>query len=173
MKAKLIVDSLSGLNPDYNPPVRSMYRTDEEFHDAQALYDVPPQHIVPAGTELTGPLCWVHCYPDDNTGFRIDPRTGRRTPTKLGRGVVRAVPLDPPCEAALLKHVKHAAASRRMTVEAVQKEIAEGVAESLARQVENDKANAAEKALAAKETAIAVPAGTVAPAAVETEELEP
>src|SRR6516162_319896 len=109
MRARLIVDSLSGLNPDYNPPVRSSFATDEEFYDAQALYDVPPQHIIPAGTELTGSMCWVHCYPEDNTGFRIDPKSGRRIPTRLGVGTVRAVPVDAACEAALLKHVQHAA----------------------------------------------------------------
>jgi hypothetical protein len=153
MKAKLIVDSLSGLNPDYNPPVRSMFQTDDEYHDAKALYNVPPQHIIPAGTELTGEFCWVHCYPDSEVGFRHNPRTGARTPTRTGRGMVRAVPLDAGCEAALLKHVQQAAKIRRMTVEAVQKEIAEGVAESLKTQIENDKANAAMAALIEQDAA--------------------
>lgn len=142
MKAKLIVDSI-GPNPNYKPPVRSNFRTDEEFHDAKALYDVPAEAIVPAGTVLCDPLVWVHCYPDSNIGFHIDPRTGRRMPVSLGIGTVRAVPLDDGCRAALLRHVKHAAASRRVGEDKILEEIREGVAVSMARQMENDRANAA------------------------------
>ncbi len=150
MKAKLIIDSI-GPNPAFRQPRRDDFRSDEAWHDAVALYDVPAEVIVPAGTILCDPLVWVHCYPDSNIGFHYDPKTGRRIPVRMGIGSVRAVPLDEGCLAALLKHIKHAAAARRTTVEAIQAEIKTAVEVSLARQVENDKANAAEAALAAKE----------------------
>ncbi len=150
MKAKLIVDSI-GPNPAYRPPRRDDFRSDEEWQDAVALYDVPPEVIVPAGTILSDSLVWVHCYPDSNIGFHYDPKSGRRVLTNLGLGTVRAVPLDPGCEAALMKHVKHAAAARRTTVEIILAEIKTAVAISLARQADNDLANAAEARLIAKE----------------------
>lgn len=152
MRATLIVDSI-GHNPDYKPPTADQFATDEEFHDAQALYDVEPERIWPAGTELTGSHCWVHCFPEDSTGFEIDLRTRRRVPVRLGVGTVRAIPADAACEAALMKHVKHAAASRRVSAQVIVAEIAQGVAASRAQQDENNRLSAESAKTSASETA--------------------
>ncbi|MDE2426780.1 MAG: hypothetical protein KGO96_12835 [Elusimicrobia bacterium] len=139
MKATLIIDSL-GPNPDFHPPRREHFATDEEFHDAQALYDVPAEIMVPAGTELSGHShTWVHCFPDAS-GLILD---SKNQPLRVGPGVVRAVPADAACQAALDKHILHAAKSRRVRPEYIRDEIAKCVQAARDQQSRNDAAKAA------------------------------
>lgn len=140
MKARLILDSL-GPNPAYSPPDRTAFATDEEWHDALALYDVSPDVTIPAGTLLTGPQCWMHCFPDASGVIMTKGRddTGRITiiPKRVGVGVVRAIPEDDACRAALARQIKVNASVRRISVAEVEAEIAQAVAEAQAEQAAN------------------------------------
>lgn len=141
MKCTLIVDS-EGPNPAYDPPDRHDFATDEEFHDAKALYDVPPEVIVPAGTVLSGALAWVHCFPQSRVRVveKVVDGVKKRVPSNAGPLFVRAVPADPACEAALAKHVQHAAKTRRVAASVIMDEIEQGLAAARGQQQENDKA---------------------------------
>lgn len=140
MKATLILDSL-GPNPAYDPPRKEDYATDEEWHDAKALYDFEPDVIIPAGTIISGQFVYAHCHPDDSN-LRIvrDSKTGDKLPKRVGKGIVRAVPADQPCEVMLAKWVQSAAKKRRVTPSAIQAEIDAGVAASKALQSQLDAA---------------------------------
>ena len=144
MKATLVVDS-RGPNPAFAPPDRHDYATDEEFHDAKALYDVPPEIMVPAGTVISGPMAWVHCFTVSRIRIKEEIVDGvkKRVPFKGGPLFVRAVPADAACEAELSKHVQQAAASRRVAPSVILDEIEQGLAAARAEQAENDKAKAA------------------------------
>lgn len=144
MKATLILDSL-GPNPDFAPPQRNDFATEDEFHDADALYDVPPDILIPAGTEISGPYVHAHCHPD-GSGIRLvnNPKTGKKEPRSLKPGIVRAVPADAACEAQLAKWVQAQAIQRRVKPSAVLKEITDGVAASRAEQTRRDQEKAAE-----------------------------
>jgi hypothetical protein len=133
MKATLIIDS-PGPNPDFCPPRREQFATDEEFHDARALYDVPAEITVPAGTVLQGdPLVWVHCFPDAS-GLVIG---SDGNPRRVAPGIVRAEPLDDGCKAALARHVEHAARVRKVRQDHILREIEACVAKSKEQQQRN------------------------------------
>jgi hypothetical protein len=142
MKARLIIDS-EGPNPEFNPPRREQFAEgtegDEAFHDAKALYDVPPVIIVPAGTILpSSEHLAIHCFPD-SSNIRID---GKGNPCLRGLPVVRAVPVDDGCQAALDKIIAHYAAARKKSIADIEKLVADGVARSLAAQAECDRSKA-------------------------------
>jgi hypothetical protein len=142
MKALLIIDSLGG-NPAFSPPRRDRFATDEEFEDALAQYDVPPDITVKAGTIISGRGAWMHCICDASGLVLVkqkDPHDGKMKPLpkRVARGVVRAVPVDDGCRAAVAKHVRHAAQARRVAVEIIEREIAAGVAQSRAEQAAID-----------------------------------
>lgn len=138
MKATLILDS-HGPNPAYDPPRKEDYATDEEWHDAKALYEVAPDVVVPAGTTISGQFVYAHCHPDDSN-LRIvrDSKTGDKLPKRVGKGIVRAVPADKPCEVMLAKWVQMAAKKRRVATSVIQAEIDSGVAASKALQAQLD-----------------------------------
>jgi hypothetical protein len=142
MKCTLIIDS-PGPNPDYDPPQRKDFvgpNADEDYADAKATYDVSPEVLVPAGTLLSGRDAWMHCYPDE-TGIafkRIGGASGKVVPFRKSPGIVRAVPADEACQAALDAHMKAAAAHRGVDVAVVAKEVAAGVARSKALQATAD-----------------------------------
>lgn len=157
MKCKLIVDSL-GPNPAYRKPERYDFKTEEEWHDAVALYDVPSEITVPAGTILSGGMAWMHCFPDASGVIltkQRDPhdRKIKLLPTRAGVGVVRAVPEDDACRAALERQIVSAAAARRVRVEYIRQELAQAVQTSLDQQAENDKAREVEAPSEVTETA--------------------
>lgn len=132
MKCTLIVDSL-GPNPDFNPPRRDEFADDEAFHDALALYNVPADVTVPAGTLLSDPLAWMHCLPDQS-GWGRD-KDGRAV--RIRPGVVRAVPIDEPCKARMAKEIQKLAAARKVTTSVILQEVDAGVKRSQAAQADN------------------------------------
>jgi hypothetical protein len=130
MKCVLIIDC-DGPNPNFRPPRPKEFKTDAEYHDAAALYDVPHTIPVLAGTVLNDKDCWHHCLPDaSGIAFNAEGR-----PIRIAAAVVRAEPLDDPCRAMVRKHLVHVASARRTTVEEQEAE--------LARMVEFAKANQA------------------------------
>lgn len=91
MLARLIIPSL-GPNP------RFISRLPESD-------DNPRDRLLPAGTLLVGPWCWVHCCPD-------------------AKGVVRAEPADEECEQRVAKQSEKMAAvfaARKAEAEAQRK----------------------------------------------------
>ena len=140
MKAVRIIDT-TGPNPDYHPPRRQDFPAgaggDEAFADAKALYAVPYEVVQPAGTLMSGPDCWVHCW-EDAEGVEFDNRTAK--PVRVAPGIVRAEPADAACQAKLDKHLLHVAAIRKQTLPQVKDYLAKLVAAGKARQAERDAA---------------------------------
>lgn len=150
MKVTLIIDSL-GPNPAYKPPVRSSFpegtQGDEAFADAKALYHVPHSILIPAGTVISGPGAWVHCW-EDNDGIEFDNRSGK--PVRVGPGIVRAVPADEPAQVMLEKHMVHVAATRKWPLQKVKDYLANLVADAKTRQAERDAAAGGQTAIEAE-----------------------
>lgn len=102
MKAVLLIDS-EGENPEYYPIPDPRV---DKLAFLKHTRDVPHTIIVPAGTVLDGPMCWVHCLPD-------------------AAGVVRAVPADEECELQLEHNVKTLHPKARALLERFRKRIPE------------------------------------------------
>ncbi|HEY2250907.1 MAG TPA: hypothetical protein VGH74_07585 [Planctomycetaceae bacterium] len=134
MKCTLIVDSL-GPNPAFDPPQRDHFPDDEAYHDALALYEVPPDIMVPAGTVLSGPFAWLHCLPDQS-GWGRD---AQGKPVRVRPGVVRSVPLDAPCQVKVAKEVQALAAKRKVLPAVVMAEIDAAIKKSQDAQAANSK----------------------------------
>lgn len=129
MKIQFILDVL-GRNPAYDPPLKKDFASEEDWADAKALYDVPPDRLLPAGTIEAGPLAWIHCFPDQQgIAFKYN-KEGKVVPYRKAPGVVRAVPFDDACKTEFLNRAKINAASRGVDLQVVLDEVAAGVERS-------------------------------------------
>lgn len=80
MRARLIIPA-DGPNPDYNP----------KFPDSRETNW--PYILMPVGTVLVGPKCWVHCLPEQSGIPGV-------------QGVIRAEPDDDECRAKVAEHYR-------------------------------------------------------------------
>jgi hypothetical protein len=78
MRARLIIPS-DGPNPDYNPKLPDSRETNW------------PYILMPVGTVLVGPKCWIHCLPEQSGIPGV-------------QGVIRAEPDDEECQARVDRH---------------------------------------------------------------------
>ena len=134
MKIQYVIDRL-GPNPAYDPPRRKDFlgpEGAEEYANAKAAYDVPPQIVVPAGSVHAHELAWIHCFPDQSgIAFKRNDQ-GKVVPYRKAPGMVVAIPADEHCEKQVARTVAEHAASRGVPPQTVQDEIAAGVAKSRA-----------------------------------------
>jgi hypothetical protein len=151
MRARLIIDCEATVNPDYHPPLPIDFKSEEAYHDALHIYNLDHSKeggIIPAGTEVAHINAWVLCWPPSEFEFEVDTDTGRRTPIRLGNGLigsgaVKAEPIDDGCRAALTHHIRHVAAMLKVEPQQIADELAQRVAQSKARQANAEAARAA------------------------------